>query len=612
MGARLGVLAAVGLLMFALLGFRLWFLQVLSGESYEVLAQNNRVREVEIEASRGVIYDRDGNTLVENRAGLSVAILPMDMKNENVVVPRLANVLKIPAEDIWRKLEQGKDNPYLPIIIKEDVSEAPVVTYLKEHSLEFPGVTIRKSYLRNYPEGRFAAHLLGHVGEISAEELETEEFRTLHAGQRVGKNGVETTYDSYLRGESGSRQIEVDASGRPKRVVEVVEPTPGNNLVLTLESELQQSAEKAIREGLERAHDDGFSNAEAGAVVALDPQNGEILAMASHPDYDPSTWVGGMSQEDYNRLKGEGARKPLFNRAVNGQYPAASTFKPFVAAASLKTDQFPWTMEVDCDGSYTAAGQVWKDWIPEGHGKVNLLEAITQSCDVYFYTLGENFFNQRGPVLQDGLREFGFGEPTGVDIPGEYSGRVPDSEWKRKAGETDIDRLWKTGDDINLAIGQGDLLVTPLQLAVGSAAIANGGDVLIPRLGRRITDAGGDVIHEFEQEVRGRVEMNQEELEIIRKGLLNVTATPRGTAHDAFRDFPIEVAGKTGTAEKRPEDDYAWFMGYAPAQDPEILVVALIEQGGHGSSVAAPVVRRVMGTFFQTETSPPENVTVTE
>ena len=606
------MLVAVGLLLFAILGFRLWFLQILSGESYEVLAMNNRVREVEIEAARGVIYDRDGEALVENRAGLSVAILPMDLKNEAVVVRRLADVLSIPEEDIWSKLDQRENDPYREIIIKEDVPEVPVVTYLKEHSLEFPGVTIRKSYLRNYLRGQFGTHILGHVGEISPEELEREEFRTLHAGQRVGKNGVEAAYDSFLRGESGSRQVEVDAVGRPKRVRGVVQPTPGRNLVLTIDADLQASVEQAIEEGLDRAHAGGFKEASAAAVVALNPRNGEVLALASYPDYDPSVWVGSMSHDDYNLLTAEDAHKPLFNRAIMGRYPAGSTFKPFVAAVSLKTDQFPWTMEVDCDGDFTVGKQVWKDWRPEGHGIVNLVEAITQSCDVYFYTLGKNFYKQSGPVLQNGLREFGFGAPTGLDLPGEYSGRVPDSEWKRDAGETDIDRIWKTGDDVNLAIGQGDLLVTPLQLAVASAAIANGGDVLVPKLGRWITDAGGNVIHEFEQEVRRHIEMNGEELDAIRRGLLNVTSTPRGTAYGAFRDFPIAVAGKTGTAQKIPEDDYAWFMGYAPAENPEIVVVALLERGGHGSSVAAPVVRRVMEAYFQTETSPPKDITATE
>src|SRR5680860_1134643 len=304
LGARLGVLVAVGLLLFAILGFRLWFLQILSGESYEVLAMNNRVREVEIEAARGVIYDRDGEPLVENRAGLSVAILPMDLKNEAVVVRRLADVLSIPEEDIWSKLDQRENDPYRGIVIKEDVPEVPVVTYLKEHSLEFPGVTIRKSYLRNYLRGQFGTHILGHVGEISPEELEREEFRTLHAGQRVGKNGVE--------------------------------PTPGRNRVLTIDADLQASVEQAIEEGLDRADAEGFKEASAAAVVALNPRNGEVLALASYPDYDPSVWVGSMSHDDYNLLTAEDAHKPLFNRAIMGRYPAGSTFKPFVAAVSLK------------------------------------------------------------------------------------------------------------------------------------------------------------------------------------------------------------------------------------------------------------------------------------
>jgi len=240
------------------------------------------------------------------------------------------------------------------------------------------------------------------------------------------------------------------------------------------------------------------------------------------------------------------------------------------------------------------------------------VEALAESCDVYFYNLGSKFYDQKGPVLQDGLREFGFGRRTGIDLPDEYAGQVPDSEWKKKNGKTDVDRIWKPGDDVNLAIGQGDLLVTPLQLAVAFAGIANGGDILVPRVARQITDASGNVTKQFEAEVRSHVDFEAEDLDAIRRGLRMVTSDPTGTAYGAFRGFPIAVVGKTGTAEKKPGDDYAWFMGYAPASDPEILVVALIEQGGHGSSIAAPAVRKVLEAYFNTESSAPAQVEVTE
>ncbi|GAB4245164.1 MAG: penicillin-binding protein 2 [Thermoleophilia bacterium] len=611
-GMRLGLLAVAAVLLFSVLGFRLWFLQILSGDRFVELANNNRLRTVSIEAPRGVIYDRNGKVLVKNRAGLSVGILPMDVQDEAEVVSRLARVLQIPEEDIAKKLAKGKLDPYVVTTIKEDVPENPVVAYLEEHSLEFPGVRVEKSYLRDYPRRSFATHLLGYVGEISDDDLQKEQFRALKAGTHVGKDGVEATYDSSLRGKDGSRTVEVDAMGRPKRVRDQVDPLPGNNLVLTIDSDIQDAAERAVREGVERARNSGFKNAAAGAVVALDPRNGEILALTSYPDYDLSKWVGGMKTEDYAALTAPEAHNPLFNRAIKGLYPAASTFKPFVAATALKTDLISWDTKFFDDGTFKIGRQVWRDWKPGGHGEVNLVQALGESCDVYFYNLGKQFYDQKGAVLQAGLREFGFGRATGIDLPGEEKGRVPDKDWKKAVGKTDVDKLWKTGDEVNLSIGQGDLLVTPLQLAVAFAAIANGGDVLVPRVGMQITDASGNVIKRFEPEKRGHVQLNPEDLDAVRRGLRYVTTEPGGTAYAAFKGFPVPVAGKTGTAEKRPDDDYAWFMGYAPADNPEIVVVALVEQGGHGSSVAAPVVRRVLESYFHIAVKGPSVISVTE
>ncbi|MBC7292987.1 MAG: penicillin-binding protein 2, partial [Thermoleophilia bacterium] len=271
-------------------------------------------------------------------------------------------------------------------------------------------------------------------------------------------------------------------------------PIPGNNLVLTIDKDLQQAAEDALVAGIQRAHQDKFTKAAGGAVVALDPRNGQVLAMASYPDYDPSLWVGKMDSAKYAELTAPEAHNPLFNRAIKGLYPAGSTFKAFVAAAALNAGVVTPDTVFSCNGRYTAAQQIWKCWKTEGHGDLNLIAALEESCDVYFYNLGNLLYQQTGPVLQDGVRQFGFGQATGVDLPGEYKGRVPDKEWKRLNGKTEIDKLWKTGDEINLAIGQGDLLVTPLQLAVGLAAVANGGDVWVPHLGLQITDASGNVI----------------------------------------------------------------------------------------------------------------------
>lgn len=611
-GMRLAILATAVLLLFAVLVFRLWFLQILSGDQFAAQADNQRLRTVLIQAPRGVIYDRNGSPLVTNRAGLSVGILPMDLRSPETVIPHLAAVLGIPAEDIRAKLDTAGQDEYRVVTIRQDVPENPVVSYLLEHSLEFPGVRVEKSYLREYPNKILATHILGYVGEASYEDLQKEQFQTLKGGAVIGKDGVEAVHDSMLRGVVGTRTVEVDAAGVPKRVIQENQPTPGSNLVLTIDSGLQAVARAAVVDGIARAHADGFVNSYAGVIVALDPRSGEILAMTSYPDYDPSLWVGGMSTETYQNLIDPAQHNPLFDRATKGLYPAASTFKPFVAATALRSDLIDWTQIFSDPGTFTRDQQVWRDWLLQGHGDVNLVQALAESCDVYFYNLGSRFYDLKGPVLQDGLREFGFGQRTGIDLPGEYPGQVPDSEWKKKNGKTEIDRIWKPGDDINLSIGQGDLLVTPLQLAIALAAIANGGDILVPRVARQITDASGNVTKQFETEVKSHVDIGAEDLDAIRRGLKMVTSDPTGTAYGAFRGFPIAVAGKTGTAQKKPGDDYAWFMGYAPADAPEILVVALIEQGGHGSSIAAPAVRKVLEAYFRTESSGPAQVEVTE
>ena len=622
-GIRVGVLLLVALSLFAVLAFRLWFLQILSGDQYVATAANNRVREVAVEAPRGVIYDRNGQILVDNRAGLSVGLLPMDMPDPErepaefqKEIASLAQLLEVNEADLMKAYDRAKKDPYVTYTIKDDVPKNTVVAYLKEHSLEYRGVEVEESFLRQYPFRSLATHLLGYVGEISQTDLDQEQFATLKGGAHIGKDGVERTYDSFLRGTDGKKTVEVDAAGRPKKFLEDVPATSGSNLVLTIDSELQQAAENAIIEGIQRAHQDKYVNAAGGAVVALDPRTGEVLALASYPSYDPSLWVGGMSSDKFAELTAEQAHYPLFDRAINGLYPAGSTFKPFVAAAALDAGIVTPDTIFPCNGKFKEAQQTWKCWKPGGHGDLNLIAAIEQSCDVYFYNLGSLLYKETGAVLQNGVRRFGFGQPSGIDLPGETTKtRVPDLAWKRANGKTELDKLWKPGDEINLAIGQGDLLVTPMQMAVALSALANkDGTVWVPHLGLQIKDASGNVIHQFGNEKRSELGISADLLSAVRRGMRLVTSDPTGTAHGAFLGFPVSVAGKTGTAQG-PGDDYALFMGYAPAdgnKEPEIAVVAVIEQGGHGSSIAAPVVRRVMEAYFHTQPGGPVVQPVTE
>jgi penicillin-binding protein 2 len=531
-------------------------------------------------------------------------MLAMDMPDPkkktaelNTEISKLAVLLGMTTKDLNDAYNKAKTSPYTTYAIKEDVKKTDV-EILKEHSSEYPGIEVETTFLRNYPNGSLGAQLLGYVGEMSSSDSGLPQFKALANGSHIGLGGVERQYDSLLRGTDGKKTYSVDSSGRPKGVEEDVPAKAGNNLVLTIDSDLQKAAEKAIVEAIDSAHKQGFPKAAAGAVVAMDPNNGQVLAMASYPSTDPSVWVGGMSTSEYNQLK-NAPNNPQVNRALNGLYPAGSTFKPFVAAAALNAGLITKDNVFHDSGTFTRSGTTWKDWKAGGHGDVSLVTAIEESCDVYFYNVGSLAYDRQGPVLETGLRLFGFGSSTGVDLPGETThSRVPDSTWK--ASYYKKDNTWKPGDDINLSIGQGDLLVTPLQLAVGLSALANGGTVYVPHVAYEITDSSGKVIHRYEAEKRSELGISQANLNTIKEGMKLATANPNGTAYSAFKGFPYAVAGKTGTAQKKPEDDYALFIGYAPADNPQIVVVAIIEQGGHGSAVAAPVVRKVMEQFFHT------------
>ena len=619
MGMRIGMLLMLAFVLFGVLAFRLWYLQVLSGDQYVASANTNRERNIPVEAPRGVIYDRNGQPLVTNRGGLNIDLLPMEMKSPKndpagfeSELSNLANLLGMSTADLTKLYNQAAKDPFVDTVAKADVPLAPVVDYLQEHSADFPGVEVQDAFLRSYPNKSLAAQVLGYVGKVSQEDLSQPQFAQLPASDDVGKDGVENTYDRFLRGTDGYKTVEVDAAGRPIQYLADVAPTPGDNLLLTLDSDLQKAADSALAEGISQAHLQKFDTADGGAVVALDPRTGQVLAMASYPSYDPSLWAGGMSAQVFAQLNSKQANDPFFNRAIAGRYPAGSAFKPFVAATGLDSGVISPDTTFPCPGKFSLLGQVWKDWNPAPLGDVSLVQALEESVDVYFYNLGYQLYQQTGSVLQDGLEQFGFGQQTGIDLPGESAGRVPDKVWKQQVGKTSAEKAWTPGDDINLAIGQGDLLVTPLQLALGFSAIANGGQVWVPHLGFELTDASGNVVHQFDDQVAGTVSMSPANLDAIRRGLGLVVSNPNGTAYQIFKGFPIAVAGKTGTAQMPPGDADAWFAGYAPADNPQIVVVALIEHGGHGSSVAAPVVRSVMEAYFHTKSSATGAIKATE
>jgi penicillin-binding protein 2 len=633
---RVAVILGIAAVMFGIVFFRLWFLQVLSAQEFIAEANDNRLEPVRVVAQRGNIVDRKGEVIVTNRPGLGVGIRLMDVPEGELdqAIVRLARVIKMRPQDIREQImdhlrpstmergEDGKWHSYLTwekvldgeitgldlIVVKEDVSRR-VVSYLKERALAFPGVEIQDNYLRSYPQGDMAAQLLGHLGEVSAEQLETQHFKGYKGGDVVGYDGLEYTYDKWLRGRDGVARIEVDAFGRPKQTAPVGGrmPDPGDTLVTTLDSEVQAAAEQALRTGISLAHSDGKYAANGGAAVVLDVTNGDILGMASYPTYDPELWVGGISPKDYKRLTDKQANNPMLLRPIMETKAVGSTFKAVTSVAALEEGVISSGTTEWCPGSYSSPNdladppQEFNCWARDGHGALDLISGIAQSCDVYFYNVGNAFYNRPGTALEDWAKRLGMGKPTGIDIPGEYAGRVPTPGWKQQHYETEIDKIWKPGDSILLSVGQGDLEATPLQLAVSYAAVANGGRIVTPHLGLKVVDATGQTVRDLQPTASRKVDISQTTLDVVRRGLYE--AAHVGTSGPIFSGYKVGVAGKTGTAEVWDESvkhyvDYAWYASYAPADDPKYAVVVMIEKGGHGATTAAPATRLIYDALF--------------
>jgi len=612
---RVALLVGVAAVLIAVILFRLWFLQVLTGKSFEAQANDNRLRAVKIVAPRGPILDRQGKVLVENRPGLAVGIRPMDVPEGQLgtVIGRLAEVLEAPKSRIARRLRQAtgltlaqldaREAPggYDLVVVDEDVDRR-VVSRLLERNALYPGVEVRKDYLRNYPMGTSAAHLLGHLGEISQEQLKEKRRQGYAAGDVIGQGGVESTYDRWLRGVDGLARIEVDALGRPKSREPVAGgrlAEPGDTLVLTIDARVQARAEEALRYGIELAHRDQEWGAAGGAAVVMDVRNGELLALASYPTFDPEVWADGLTDKEWKRLSDAKANQPLVSKAFQGVYAAGSTFKAIDAVAALEEGVIVPSTRYYCNGSYPPSGDIggstWRCWTPYGHGSPDLATALAQSCDVYFYNVGYAFYNRAGTELADWAGRLGLGKVTGLDIPGEVAGRVPTPEWRSEYFEDPIDKIWKPGNSINLSIGQGDLEVTPLQMAVAYAAIANGGTVVQPHLGLKVLSPEGKLVRKVEADKK-KLGISQLTLDAVHEGLR--LAATEGTSAAVFASYPVAVSGKTGTAEVAGKGDYAWYASYAPSGDPRYAVVVLIEQGGHGGTAAAPAARMIYDALF--------------
>ena len=627
---RVGILGMLALGVFAALFLRLWSLQILNGEQLLRAAQNNQRREYRVEAPRGSILDRNGQVLVTNVPAKTVQVFLSDLPNERSArlreIRALARVLHVPARQIGANLRRHRIiDPIAPITIKEDVTKAQAL-YLREREEDFPGVRVATTYLRYYPHRELAAHLLGYVREISPEQLQKLRKRGYRLGDKIGQTGIEAIYDRYLRGKAGVSEQRVNALNR--RLGEStlkIPPHAGNAVRLTLDLKLQLAAEQALRYGIERARNTacyGCWYANGGAIVALDPRDGSVRALASYPTYRPSVYVGHVRQRalDASGLTPRAAHSmnyPALNRGIDAAYPPGSTFKPVTALAAMQEHILEPFESLPCTGSYEQAGQVFMNWDPFVNVAMTLPTALAASCDTYFYQVGYRFYGmpaERGPRLQAWASRFGFGQSTGIDLPSERTGLLPTPAWRRKTYKSEIDRLWKPGDSIQLAIGQKDLLVTPLQMARFYALVANGGRLVTPHLLQNVEQPSsngrrGRTLPTSPPSAPEPTNVDAEALAVVRDGLFQATHYSFGTSAAIFSGFPVPISGKTGTAEKTidPGDGYprifnqSWWCGYGPSDDPDLVVCALIENGGHGGDAAAPASLKVFESFFGKE-----------
>ncbi len=631
---RIGILGAFALAAFALLFLRLWALQVLSGEDYLRAARDNQLRQVRVEAARGQIVDRTGRVLVDNRTVTSIRIWPSNLpdKGRYAEMKRLAHVLGVPVAEVLAKLQQQKLDPLTPITIKNNVPE-DVVTFLSERQTDFPGVKIEETQVRRYPWGELAPQTLGNVGEITEPQLKT--LKGYHLGDEIGQRGVESAFDRYLRGTDGLAQARFDSAGHPRSDLQITAtPTPGDTVRLTLDAKLQKAAQNAIVYGEHLALGNQNYFSRGGAAVAIDPRNGNILALASEPGFQPGAFVNPNMRKQLNRLlSGNPAvaaadNYPMVNRAIAGEYPPGSTFKPVTALAAMEEGILSPYSTIDCPASWTVplrdkvtgkyvTGSTFNNWNHTASGPLTLPQALEQSCDTYFYQLGWQFYLAQGSPLQEWAGRWGFGRPTGIDIGGETNGLLatPRTFKQTYTAKTDptnwrLDSLWKPGDSVQLAIGQKDLTVSPLQMARFYAMIANGGKLIRPHLLDQVEEPGTSrtgplVLRRYSAPPPVDAHVDPSMLDAVQAGLYGATHGSTGTASAVFSTFPTVISGKTGTAQKFVQGlgllDQSWFCGYGPSTNGKVPTIALcvvIENGGFGAEAAAPAALKIFREYF--------------
>ena len=583
---RLPLLAAFIILVAVVLFVRLWYLQAVKGEYYHEQAESNRIRPVKLRPPRGIIYDRSGRPLVENVLTFDISLVPEDVTDLDATIGKLSTILNMKPEAIRGALDDAAAvrTKYDPVKVLEEAPwEAVAVVEARQEDL--PGAIIEPEHRRHYPYAGLASHQLGYIGKVSQSQHKQEQTDT---GMLTGQGGVEKIYDKLLRGIAGRRMIQVNAAGRKVKDLGIEEPRPGTDLYLTIDLDVQKAAEEGLGE-------------RAGAVVAMDTNTGEIIALASHPNYDPNLFPRGISPADWVRLMNDPAH-PLYNRAIQSVYPPGSTFKIIVALAGLDSGAIKPDDAVTCTGSLKSGRRSFRCWKKGGHGTISFHRAIVESCDVYFYTMGERIGWDR---VAEYARKLGYGSLTGILLPDEKPGLIPTTAWKKKrTGEP-----WYGGDTFINSIGQGFVLVSPIQACQMMSAVANNGYFYRPVLLKQTRNRETGVVNVLSSDEKRRVILDPQALQEVRDALAGVVAEPGGTAHGAATPLAT-VAGKTGTAQviaqkvagrklSESTSDHAWFVGYAPVDHPRIAVAVLVEHGGHGGSAAAPIAKKVIEEYMK-------------
>jgi penicillin-binding protein 2 len=590
-------------LAFFLIFIRLWSLQVIKGSDLRRLSENNCIRLRENPADRGMLLDQKGRILAHNRPSYEVYLVPEDLKVNPGVVIEVGRLLNIPPEEIEERLKtQKRRAPFKPVKIKSDIGWNELAL-LESNRVHLPGLIVDVRPRRAYDYGELASHLIGYLGEIDENELKQAKEATYRMGALIGKYGVEYRWEDDLRGVDGGRQIEVDALGREIRPLGTVEPFPGNNLFLTIDLDLQKTAEEAYQD-------------KNGALIAMDPKTGRILAMVSKPSFEPDIFARNILQEEWKSLV-ENPYHPLQNKGIQGQYPAGSVFKIITAIAGLESGMITPSTQFNCTGAFHYGNRDFRCWKEGGHGAISLHRAIVESCDVYFYQVG---LKVGVDLIAHYANEFGLGKVIGISLPYEKPGTVPSSSWKKKR----FGVPWYSGETLSFSVGQGYLNATPLQLLMLISGVANGGKLYLPQVVEKVEDIYGNKLREYPPVELGRADVSEKTLQIIQEALRGAVNDPHGTGWTCLLK-EVKVAGKTGTAQvvRLPENfkkgdmnrmpqkfrDHAWFVAYAPFEDPKISIAVLVEHGGFGASAAAPIAKKVIARYLNVEPSPPLKVT---